>query len=103
MSEILRPPPRVLRGGVARTRGWHAGGVDAERTWVDRDARVDRLDLDAGAWVDVVRRWIPDAEEVYEHLLAEVDWRGSQLFRYDHVVQENRVGSWWARGKGMPL
>ncbi len=74
-----------------------------ERRWVDRDAPVDRVDLGQSAWVDVVRGWVPDAEEVHEHLLATVPWQGSKLFRYDHVVEENRVSSWWARGKGMPL
>jgi alkylated DNA repair dioxygenase AlkB len=77
--------------------------VDADRTWVDRDASVERVDLGEGAWVDVVRGWIPDAGEVYEHLLREVAWQTSQLFRYDHLVEERRVGSWWARGKGMAL
>jgi len=77
--------------------------VDGERSWVDRDAAGERVDLGGGAWVDVVRGWVPDADEVHEHLLATVPWQGSALFRYDHVVEENRVGSWWARGKGMPL
>jgi alkylated DNA repair dioxygenase AlkB len=77
--------------------------VAAERAWVDRDAAVERIDLGEGAWVDVVRRWVPGADEVYEHLLATVPWATSQLFRYDHVVEEKRVGAWWARGKGMPL
>lgn len=73
------------------------------RSWVDREAPVERVDLAEGAWVDVARGWIPEAEEVHEHLLATVPWEGSRLFRYDHLVEENRVGSWWARGKGMPL
>lgn len=74
-----------------------------ERLWIDREAPVERLDLGGGAWVDVVRGWVPDADEVHEHLLDGVTWQTSQLFRYDHVVEENRVGAWWARGKGMPL
>jgi len=77
--------------------------MDAERAWVDREAAVERIELGEGAWVDLVRRWIPDADEVHEHLLATVLWKSSQLFRYDHAVEENRVGSWWARGKGMAL
>jgi alkylated DNA repair dioxygenase AlkB len=77
--------------------------VEPERTWVDRDAPTERLDLGAGAWVDVVRRWLPEADDVHQRLLATVPWQTSQLFRYDHAVDENRVGAWWARGKGMPL
>ncbi len=41
-----------------------------ERSWVDRDAPVERIDLGAGAWVDVVRAWMPEPDEVYEHLLG---------------------------------
>ena len=77
--------------------------MEPESTWVDREAPVERIDLGEGAWVDVVRRWIPEADEVHEHLLATVPWQASQLFRYDHLVEENRVGSWWARDKGMAL
>ena len=77
--------------------------MSEERTWVDREAPVERIDLGDGAWVDVVRRWVPEPDEVYEHLLANVAWQGSQLFRYDHFIEENRVGAWWARGKGTPL
>jgi len=81
-----------------------SGAVEqTERRWIDRDAATERVDLGDGAWVDVVRRWIPEPDDVYEHLLATVLWKGSQLFRYDHMVEENRVGSWWARGKDMPL
>jgi len=71
--------------------------------WVDREAAIERLELGDGAWVDVVRGWVPDADEVYEHLRDDVAWQTSQLFRYDHYVEEKRVGSWWGRGKGTPL
>ena len=74
-----------------------------ERHWVDRDAAVERIDLGADAWVDVVRAWLREPDEVYGHLLGTVPWQGSRLFRYDHHVEENRVGAWWSRGKGMPL
>jgi alkylated DNA repair dioxygenase AlkB len=74
-----------------------------EHTWVDREAAIERIDLGADAWVDVVRGWLPDPAPVYEHLLADVPWQTSQLFRYDHVVEERRVGSWWSRGRGVPV
>lgn len=73
-----------------------------EPTYVDRAVEAERLDLGGGAWVDVLRRWMPDVDEVYEHLLAEVPWQTSQLFRYDHVVEERRLGSWWERGSPLP-
>ena len=70
---------------------------------MDREAAVERLELGDGAWVDVGRGWIPEADDLCEHLLGDVAWQTSQLFRYDHVVEENRVGSWWSRGRGMAL
>lgn len=73
-----------------------------DATHVDRAATVERLDLTDGAWVDVVRRWVPDAQPVYEQLLATVPWATSQLFRYDHVVEERRLGSWWKPGNPLP-
>jgi alkylated DNA repair dioxygenase AlkB len=79
----------------------HAGAV-SEVTYVDRAVTTERLDLGEGAWVDVARGWMRDADAVYEHLLVEVPWETSQLFRYDHVVEERRVGSWWARGNPLP-
>jgi hypothetical protein len=77
----------------------------AERTWVDRDIPFERLELDATAWVDVARGWIPpaDADEIGRHLLGTVAWQGSRLFRYDHVVEEQRLGASWGRGSGRPL
>ena len=71
-------------------------------THVDRDVAVERLELGEGAWVDVARGWLATARELYEHLLAEVPWQTSQLFRYDHVVEERRLGSWWSRGSPLP-
>lgn len=69
---------------------------------VDREVPLERLDLGDGAWVDVARRWMADADDLYDHLLAQVPWQTSQLFRYDHVVEERRVGSWWSRGTPLP-
>ena len=69
---------------------------------VDRDAPVDRLELGSGAWVDVARGWLTGPGELGDHLLAEVAWQSSRLFRYDHVVEERRLGSWWRPGTALP-
>lgn len=69
---------------------------------VDRDAEVERIELGDGAWVDVARGWLTGADALYEHLLASVPWQTSHLFRYDHVVEERRVGSMWRRGLPLP-
>src|SRR5688500_12529800 len=73
-----------------------------ESAHVDREASVERLELGGGAWVDVARGWMVGAEELYDHLLATVAWQTSQLFRYDHVVEERRLGASWRSGTPLP-
>lgn len=75
---------------------------DEGSSHVDRDAPVERLHLDDTAWVDVTRGWLRDADGVHEHLLTSVAWETSRLFRYDHVVEERRLGSWWRPGTPLP-
>jgi alkylated DNA repair dioxygenase AlkB len=69
---------------------------------VDRDVVFERLELGGGAWVDVARGWMAGADDVYQHLLREVPWQTSRLFRYDHVVEERRLGSFWRSGSPLP-
>lgn len=63
---------------------------------------VERLDLDEGAWVDVVRGWIDDADEMHDRLVASVPWAESKLYRYDHYVTERRLGGRWRVGEPAP-
>jgi len=69
---------------------------------IDRAAPVERLDLSEGAWVDVVRGWLTGADELFDHLRAEVPWGTSRLFRYDHLVEERRLGAGWQSGRPLP-
>lgn len=69
---------------------------------VDREVAIERIDLGEGAWVDVARGWMADAGDLYEHLLAEVPWQTSRLFRYDHEVEERRLGASWRSGTPLP-
>lgn len=72
------------------------------RIHVDPDAAFERLHLDDGAWIDVCRGWLAGADLLYEHLLREVPWQSSRLFRYDHWVEERRLGAYWRRGLPLP-
>ena len=69
---------------------------------VDRGVEVERLELGGGAWVDVARGWMAGADELYAVLLAGVSWQTSRLFRYDHYVEERRLGASWRRGSPLP-
>jgi alkylated DNA repair dioxygenase AlkB len=73
-----------------------------EPSYVDRSVEVERLDLDGTSWVDVARGWLTQSDEVFEHLLATVAWQTSRLFRYDHEVEEKRLGAGWHRGRPIP-
>jgi alkylated DNA repair dioxygenase AlkB len=69
---------------------------------VNREAPTERLDLGEGAWVDVTRGWMVDADELFAFLRDNVAWKTSRLFRYDHFVEERRLGAGWARGSPVP-
>jgi alkylated DNA repair dioxygenase AlkB len=69
---------------------------------VDPEAAITRVALDEHAWVDVGRGWLVGANEVFDHLLQHVSWQTSRLFRYDHYVEERRLGASWKRGGPLP-
>jgi len=58
--------------------------------------------LDDTSWVDVTRGWLSDADELFDALLTGVAWQTSQLFRYDHWVEERRLGAAWRPGTPLP-
>jgi alkylated DNA repair dioxygenase AlkB len=69
---------------------------------VNPDAAPERVDLGDGAWVDVWRGWLDGPDAMFEHLSDGVSWQSSRLFRYDHWVEENRLGAMWRRGLPLP-
>jgi alkylated DNA repair dioxygenase AlkB len=69
---------------------------------IDRDAPVERVHLDETSWVDVSRGWLAGADALFDDLLAGVRWQTSRLFRYDHWVEERRLGASWHRGSPLP-
>jgi alkylated DNA repair dioxygenase AlkB len=69
---------------------------------VNPDAVLERVPLDATSWVDVSRGWLLGADEVFDHLLANVGWQTTKLFRYEQFVEERRLSSGWRRGTPLP-
>ena len=65
-------------------------------------AAVERVQLDETSWVDVSRGWLAGSDELFEALRSGVAWRASPLFRYDHWVEERRLGSFWRLGLPLP-
>jgi alkylated DNA repair dioxygenase AlkB len=70
--------------------------------YVAAEAEFERIALDARSWVDVARGWLRDPDEVYERLVAEVEWRTSRLWRYERWVEEPRVGHGYGRVEDYP-
>ena len=68
----------------------------------DPDATTERIWLDETSWVDVTRGWLQGAPELFDALRSDVKWQPSRLFRYDHWVEERRLGSFWSRGNPLP-
>ncbi len=68
------------------------------------DAAVERIQLDETSWVDVARGWLADADAdtVFGALRDGVAWQTSRLYRYDHWVEERRLGAVWRSGHPLP-
>jgi alkylated DNA repair dioxygenase AlkB len=60
-------------------------------TWLVRDPVVERVELDPGSWVDVVRGLVPDADAVHDELLTTMHWEQNKVFRYERWVDEPRL------------
>lgn len=68
------------------------------------EIRAERAWLDATSWVDVAREWLPTdaAAELFDALRTRVDWRVGRVWRYDHWVDDRRLGAGWRRGEPLP-
>ena len=66
------------------------------------EPQFERIQLDEHSWVDVCRGWLQGADALYESLRTDVAWQTSRLFRYDHWVEERRLGSMWSYGRPLP-
>lgn len=60
---------------------------------IDRRAPVERIDLGAGSWVDVIRSFLSGPEALLERLLTSVTWNESTLWRYETYLVEPRLGA----------
>jgi len=63
---------------------------------------VERIPLSRGAWVDVRRAWLPDADDVFETLVHDVPWRAERRQMYDRVVDVPRLVHTYGVGEALP-
>jgi len=54
-------------------------------------SQIERRPLSDGAWVDVLRTWVPAPDDVLETLVREVPWRAERRQMYDRVVDVPRL------------
>ncbi len=69
---------------------------------VDPEAAIERVVLDEASWVDVARGWLVGPDTLLGALRDSVTWHTSRLFRYDHWVEERRLGAGWRPGSPLP-
>lgn len=59
--------------------------------WLVADPVVERVELAADCWVDVVRGLVPAADDVHDELLAKLTWEQGKVFRYERWIDEPRL------------
>jgi alkylated DNA repair dioxygenase AlkB len=64
--------------------------------------RLERTVLSRGAWLDVHRDWLPEADEVFERLVDTVPWRAERREMYDRVVDVPRLVHTYLAGDALP-
>lgn len=65
-------------------------------------AELERRVLSAGAWLDVARGWLPDADDVFATLVRDVPWRAERRTMYDKVVDVPRLVHTYMIGEELP-
>lgn len=65
-------------------------------------APIERRTLSGGAWVDVARNWLPDADDVFAALVRDVPWRAERRTMYDRVVDVPRLVYTYMIGDELP-
>ncbi|WP_122818687.1 alpha-ketoglutarate-dependent dioxygenase AlkB [Nocardioides pantholopis] len=65
-------------------------------------AGIERRVLTRGAWVDVLRSWVPQADDVFATLVRDVPWRAERREMYDRVVDVPRLLHTYGLGEALP-
>jgi alkylated DNA repair dioxygenase AlkB len=63
---------------------------------------LERHELSAGAWVDVARGWLVEADDVFSTLVNEVPWRAERRRMYDRMVDVPRLIYTYMIGEELP-
>jgi alkylated DNA repair dioxygenase AlkB len=66
-------------------------------------AGIERVKLDARAWIDWLPGWVRGADALFEKLRRDLPWDQSSRWMYDHRVLEPRLTARWSAGSGEAL
>jgi len=66
------------------------------------DDGFERTVLTRGAWLDVRRGWLPEADEVFDALVRRVPWRAERRQMYDRIVDVPRLVHTYGAGEPLP-
>jgi alkylated DNA repair dioxygenase AlkB len=61
-----------------------------------------RLDLGAGAWVDVERNWLTGADDLFLELVNAVPWEAERRPMYDRIVDVPRLHHFFDEESALP-
>ena len=83
---------------------WQPSLLEPEAVAIDGSfARLERVQLDATAWVDYVPEWLSGADTLFEELVETRNWGQRTRQMYDKEVIEPRLTAPWRAGPGKPL
>jgi alkylated DNA repair dioxygenase AlkB len=63
---------------------------------------VQRIALDAGAWIDLRPGWVANSDSLFEELVGAVEWRADRREMYDKIVEVPRLVSWFGERDRLP-
>ncbi|MCD4525610.1 alpha-ketoglutarate-dependent dioxygenase AlkB [Nocardioides sp. cx-173] len=63
---------------------------------------LERRTLSQGAWVDVLRSWVPEADDIFTTMVDAVPWRAERRQMYDRVVDVPRLVHTYMIGEALP-
>jgi alkylated DNA repair dioxygenase AlkB len=63
---------------------------------------IERTELTAGAWIDILPGWMRGADELFERLLHAVPWRAERRRMYERVVDVPRLLCFYAEEEALP-
>lgn len=69
---------------------------------INRSAPVERVELDATSWVDVVSGFVVDPATTCQGMIETTRWQQREVLKYDHYVPERRLSS-GLRKESQPL